>query len=163
MSIGKVTYDTDTSEVVIRKKLNRMRAPFSVIGPMTNVRVKDMKEDVFDLLDRVSKKAFSVFNNLKYNRSLVNNVCNYVATTEMDKTDKETLSRNIAELKSIGLIRSIKCQFIPVKDSPNKMHQFTDYRRTYVINPELIRCRDHDEAEYLWDICGGGPCHTQIR
>jgi hypothetical protein len=155
LNIGKVTYDADTSEVLVRKKLNRMRAPFSVIGPMTNVKVKDMKEDVFDLLDRVSKKAFSVFNNLKYNRSLTNNVCNYVATTDMDKTEKETLSRNISELKSVGLIRSFKSKFIPHQDSDRLKYEFINFRKMYVINPELIRCRDHDEAEYLWNQCGG--------
>lgn len=153
MNIGKVSYNADTSEVLVRKKLNRLRAPFSVIGPMTNAKVKNMKEDVFDLLDKVSKRAFSVFNNLKYNRSLTNNVCNYVVTEEMDKTDKETLSRNFTELRSVGLIRKIKCQFIPHKDKSNLMHQFSNFRKTYIINPEMIRCRDHDEAEYLWDYC----------
>jgi hypothetical protein len=155
MNVGKVTYNADTSEVLVRKKLNRLRAPFSVIGPMTNVKVKNMKDDVFDLLDKVSRKSFSVFNNLKYNRSLTNNVCNYVATVEMDKTDKETLSRNLAELKSVGLIRVVTKQFIPHKDDRALMHQFTDFRKTYVINPEYIRCRDHDEAEYLWNYVGG--------
>jgi hypothetical protein len=155
MNVGKVFYNADTDEVIVRKKLNRLRAPFSVIGPMTNVKVKTMKEDVFDLLDKVSRKAFSVFNNLKYNRSLTNNICNYVAITEMDKTDKETLSRNLAELKSVGLIRSVTKQFIPHKNDSTLMHHFNDFRKTYVINPEYIRCRDHDEAEYLWNFCGG--------
>jgi hypothetical protein len=155
LNIGKVTYNADTDEVIVRKKLNRLRAPFSVIGPMTNVKVKDMKEDVFDLLDKVSKKAFSVFNNLKYNRSLTNNVCAYVGHGEMDKTDKETLSRNLTELKSVGLIRSVTHKFIPHKDDANKAHVFEQYRKTYVINPEYIRCRDHDEAEYLWEYCKG--------
>lgn len=155
MNVGKVTYNADTSEVLVRKKLNRLRAPFSVIGLMTHVTRKDMKEDVFDLLDKVSRKAFSVFNNLKYNRSLTNNVCNYVPTTEMDKTDKETLSRNIAELKSIGLIRSISSKTIPHQKSDKLMYHFNNFRKTYIINPEYIRCRDHDEAEYLWNQCGG--------
>jgi hypothetical protein len=155
MNIGNVSYNADTSEVVVRKKLNRLRAPFSVIGPMTNAKVKNMKEDVFDLLDKVSKRAFSVFNNLKYNRSLTNNVCNYVATTEMDKTDKETLSRNLTELKSVGLIRPMTSKFIPHKEDATLKYHFVDYRKTYVINPEYIRCRDHDEAEYLWNYVGG--------
>jgi hypothetical protein len=153
MNVGNVSYNADTSEVIVRKKLNRLRAPFSVIGPMTNAKVKNMKEDVFDLLDKVSRKAFSVFNNLKYNRSLTNNICNYVVTVEMDKTDKETLSRNLTELRSVGLIRKIKSQFIPHKDDPGLMHQFSDFRKTYIINPEMIRCRDHDEAEHLWNYC----------
>jgi hypothetical protein len=153
MNVGNISYNADTSEVVVRKKLNRMRAPFSIIGPITNVKVKNMKEDVFDLLDKVSRKAFSVFNNLKYNRSLTNNICNYVVTTEMDKTDKETLSRNLTELRSVGLIRKIKCQFIPHKNDPTLKHHFQNFRKIYIINPEMIRCRDHDEAEYLWDYC----------
>jgi len=154
MNIGQVSYNADTSEVVVRKKLNRMRTPFSVIGPMTHVTRKGMiKEDVFDLLDKVSKRAFSVFNNLKYNRNLTNNTCVYVATEEMDKTDKETLSRNLAELKSVGLIRGIKCQFIPHMDDTSLMHCFNNFRKTYVINPDYIRCRDHDEAEHIWNYC----------
>lgn len=156
MNVGKVTYNADTSEVIVRKKLNRLRAPFSVIGPMTNTKVKNMTEDVFDKLDKVSRKAFSVFNNLKYNRALSNNVCAYVAYGEMDKTEKETLSRNIAELKSVGLIRVVTHKYIPNKDDSNKVHFFEHYRKTYIINPELIRCRDHDEAEYLWNYCEGG-------
>lgn len=155
MNVGKVLYNTDTSEVLVRKKLNRLRAPFSVIGPMTNVKVKTMGEDVFDLLDKVSRKAFSVFNNLKYNRSLANNVCNYVATEEMDKTDKETLSRNLAELRSVGLIRRIPSKFIPHQNNNELKYCFVNFRKTYVINPEMIRCRDHDEAEYLWNYCKG--------
>jgi hypothetical protein len=156
MSFGKVTYNEETSEVLIRRRsVNKIRVPFSVIGPMTNAKVKTMAEDVFDLLDKVSKRAFSVFNNLKYNRSLNNNVCNYVAVTEMDKTDKETLSRNIAELKSVGLIRGLTSQFIPHKTDEKLKYHFTDFRKTYVINPDLIRCRDHDEAEHLWNQCGG--------
>jgi hypothetical protein len=155
MNIDKVLYNADTSEVIVRKKLNRLRAPFSVIGPMTNVKVKSMiTEDVFDLLDKVSKRAFSVFNNLKYNRSLTNNVCAYVSYAEMDKTDKETLSRNLTELKSVGLIRGVP-KYIPDKDDSNKVHYFEHHRKTYIINPEFIRCRDHDEAEYLWNCCGG--------
>lgn len=153
MNIGNVSYNADTSEVVVRRKLNRLRAPFSVIGPMTNAKVKNMKEDVFDLLDKVSKRAFSVFNNLKYNRSLTNNVCSYVVTEEMDKTDKETLSRNFTELRSVGLIRKIKNQFIPHKNDPALKYHFPNFRKMYVINPEMIRCRDHDEAEYLWNYC----------
>ena len=155
MNVGKVLYNADTSEVLVRKKLHRLRAPFSVIGLMTNVKVTGMGEDVFDKLDKVSKKAFSVFNNLKYNRSLANNVCSYVAYGEMDKTDKETLSRNLAELRSVDLIRSVKSKTIPHKDNDRLIYNFDNYRKIYVINPGMIRCRDHDEAEYLWDYCGG--------
>jgi hypothetical protein len=124
---------------------------------MTNVHVKRkaMSEDVFDLLDKVSKRAFSVFNNLKFNRKLDNNICTYIAIGEMAKTEKETLSRNLTELKNVGLIRSVTKKIIQNKDDPNKVHYFEHYRRTYIINPELIRCRDHDEAEYLWNQCGG--------
>jgi hypothetical protein len=155
MRLGTVSYNADTSEVLVKKKLNRMRTPFSVIGLMTHVTRKDMKEDVFDLLDKVSKKAFSVFNNLKYNRNLTNNTCGYVPTEEMDKTDKETLSRNLTELKSVGLIRSIGKKVIPHKGNDDLVYKFTNYRKTYIINPEYIRCRDHDEAEYIWNYVGG--------
>jgi hypothetical protein len=156
--LNKVIYNGDTSEAIIRKRTgNKIRAPFSVIGPMRNVNNKRwvMQPDVFDLLDQVSKRAFSAFNNLKYNRSLVNNISNYVATTEMDKTDKETLSRNMTELKTAGLIRVIPSKSIPHMTDDKLKYHFVDYRKTYIINPDMIRCSNHDEAEYLWKYCGG--------
>lgn len=105
--------------------------------------------DVFDLLDKVSKGAFSVFNNLKYNRSEEDNVTQYVGD-EMNKTERESLSRRLKELKDVGLIRRVKKE---LKSGGGKVYTFKDPRNTFIINPEMIRCQDHDEAEHLWNQC----------
>jgi hypothetical protein len=108
-------------------------------------------EDVFDLLDKVSKPAFSVFNNLKYNRSIDNNTTQFSAEEEMTKTQKETHSRKLAELKAVGLIRFVKG---PLVDQEND-RVYTMRKGTFIINPEMIRCTNHDEAANLWGQCAG--------
>lgn len=108
-----------------------------------------MPKDVFDLLDQVSKGAFSVFNNLKCNRSETTNITGYVGS-EMSKTDKEVLSRRLRELKDVGLICRVKKNLIG-KDGVN--FTFKDTRSTFIINPDMIRCSNHDHAEFLWKQC----------
>jgi hypothetical protein len=109
-----------------------------------------MQQDIFDLLDSVSKGAFTVFNNLKFNRSEDNNLTKY-HQEEMSKTDREVLSRRIKELKDIGLIRSLKKE-IPATKS-YQVYRFQDPRKIFIINPNMIRCTNHEEATYLWDQC----------
>lgn len=110
-----------------------------------------MPQDVFDLLDQVSKGAFSVFNNLKFNRSEENNVSRFSGIEEMSKTDKEVLSRRLRELKNIGLIRSVRKE-IPEENS-DRIFRFKDPRKVFIISPYMIRCVEHDVATYLWDQC----------
>jgi len=110
-----------------------------------------MQEDIFDLLDQVSKGAFSVFNNLKYNREESNNISRYSCTEEMSKTEKEVLSRRLSELKKVDLIRTLK-KDIPMEGSEHVYH-FHDPRKVFIINPTMIRCLDHKEAMYLWEYC----------
>lgn len=108
-----------------------------------------MSADVFDLLDQVSKGAFSVFNNLKYNRSEIDNTTKFVEDEDMTRTQKETLSRKFKELRSVDLIRPVKG---PVKEK-GTARIFTLPKGTFIINPDMIRCSDHDDAEYLWNQC----------
>lgn len=110
-----------------------------------------MQPDIFDLLDRVSKGAFTVFNNLKFHRNETNNITKFVPEDALSKTDKEVLSRRIRELKNVGLIRSLKKE-IPEQDS-DRVYQFRDPRRVFIINPDLIKCTGNDEAMYLWEQC----------
>ncbi|RLB94160.1 MAG: hypothetical protein DRH26_01990 [Deltaproteobacteria bacterium] len=153
----KVIYDSKTSEVIVRKKSShKLRAPFAAVAPFTNIkrRNKSMNVDVFDLLDlleKVSKGAFSVFNNLKFNRSEDNNISKYTPEELMNKTEKESLSRRLKELKDVGLIRRVR-KHIPYIN--NHSFTFDDPRNTYIINPEILRCTNHDEAEHLWNHCG---------
>lgn len=149
-----ITFDGRTTEVVVRKKGgNKIQGPFSAVSALTNKKRNRgaMKEDVFDLLDQVSKGAFSVFNNLKYNRDENTNITSFYTTEELSKTDKEVLSRRLSELKKAGLIRSMKKQ-IP-KENGYEAYLFKDPRRVFIINPIMIRCSNHDEAMYLWEQC----------
>lgn len=157
---SKVTYDESTEEVVIRRKTGRkIIGRFSAIGPITNAKHRNrrgiMQVDVFDLLDQVSKGAFSVFNNLKLNRSEDNNVGLHVPEEELSKTDRESVSRRLRELKDVGLIRGMKKHIDDMSD-PTRKYEFKDWRKTFIINPQMIRCNNHDEAVYLWDQCAKG-------
>jgi hypothetical protein len=146
-----IGYDPITTEIVVRKRAGKkIHGQFSAISPLTNKRfTRNMVEDVFDLLDKVSKPAFSVFNNLKYNRSVENNTTRYSIEEEMTKTQKETHSRKLAELRSVGLIRMIKGPVIDLGQD----RTYTMKKGTFIINPEMIRCTNHDEAVSLWGQC----------
>lgn len=149
-----VVFDGRVSEVVVRKKSgNKIQGQFSAISPLTNKKRSRgfMKADVFDLLDRVSKGAFSVFNNLKYNRSEEINITKYDYPEEMSKTDREVLSRRLRELKNVDIIRSVKKE-IPEVNS-DRVYRFRDPRRVFILNPEIIKCTNHDEAEHIWNQC----------
>ena len=150
-----VVFDGNTSEVLVRKKtFNRIIGPFSAIGPLTNRKRQRgimHTQDIFDVLDQVSKGAFSVFNNLKFNRDEENNLTRYEYPGEMSKTDKEVLSRRLRELKDVDVIRSLKKE-IPIPGS-DQLYRFQDPRKSFIINPNLIRCSKHAEALHLWQAC----------
>lgn len=114
-----------------------------------------MEQDVFDLLDQVSKGAFSVFNNLKFNRDEGNNITKYESAGEMSKTNREVLSRKLKELKDIGLIRNMKKEIKCPDDGYGgyRSYSFKDPRTVFIINPVMIRCKNHNEAMYLWNQC----------
>jgi hypothetical protein len=149
-----IVFDGNTSEVLVRRKSgNKIQGAFSAISVLNNKKRvrRTMQPDIFDLLDNVSKGAFSVFNNLKYNRDEGNNITKYSADESMSKTDKEVLSRRVRELKDIGLIRAVKKEIPePISD---KVFRFNDPRKTFIINPIMIRCSNHEEAIYLWNHC----------
>jgi hypothetical protein len=149
-----VSFDGRTTEVVVRQKAgNRINGQFSAIGPLSNKKRTrgTMQQDIFDLLDNVSKGAFSVFNNLKFNRTEDNNVTRYASPEEMSKTDREVLSRRLKELKNVDIIRAVKKE-IPVPGT-DTVYRFKDPRRVFLINPDMIKCTNHDEAAYLWAKC----------
>ena len=147
-----ITVDLRNNEVVIRKRgSSSIRTPFSAVSVLTNKnrRRKVAQMDVFDLLDQVSKGSFSVFNNLKFNRAEEDNITQYVGE-DMNKTDKESLSRRLKELKEVGLIRRVKKE---LHGKNGKVYTFKDPRNTFIINPDMIRCNNHSEAEHLWEQC----------
>lgn len=148
-----VIYNPKREEVVIRPKRNEgLRTPFSAIGPLTNVNQKrgHMEPDVFDRLDKVSKGAFSVFKDLKSHRSVETNLTIYPGKDNMTRTQKETLSRRLKELKEQDLVRPVTKTLFEL----DQQRTFNVRRGTLIINPELIRCINHDEAECYWNQCG---------
>jgi len=108
-----------------------------------------MPNDVFDRLAQVSKGAVVLFRDLKYARNIETNMTTYKPDEGMTRTQRETLSRKFRELKGVGLIRSIR----GAVKSKELARQFRMPRGTYIINPEMIRCTNHDEAAYLWGQC----------
>ncbi len=149
-----VIFDGRTTEVVVRRKVgNKIQGRFSAISPLSNKRRSRgiMQKDIFDLLDQVSKGAFTVFNNLKFNRDEENNITRFSVEEGLSKTDREVLSRRLTELKKTSIIRSVKKEIPDI--GTDRVFKFKDPRRTFLINPQLIRCTNHDEATYLWDQC----------
>ena len=104
-----------------------------------------MEPDVFDVLNQVSKGAFSVFCELKYRRDLHSNIVAYPGNDSLTRTQKETLSRKLKELRSVDLIR-----LLPKKIRMEKQ-TLRFPRGTFMINPELLRCSNHDAAIVLWN------------
>jgi len=153
--IDHVKFDSRTTEVVVRKKSKRsINGYFSAISVLSNKarEGRGMEPDVFDLLDKVSKGAFSVFNNLKYNRNEENNVTHYISTEEMNKTDREVLSRKLSELKKIGLIARMKKE-VRVSSIPGGYYTYNDPRKVFIINPYYIKCKNYNEADEIWNQC----------
>lgn len=106
-----------------------------------------MQPDIFDLLNRVSKGAFSVFCSLKYHRDVEINTAHVELDDQLTRTQKETISRKLKELRSVDLIRPV------VKKIQTKDRTMRFKRGTFIINPELIRCSNHDMAELIWNQC----------
>lgn len=155
-SQGSVRYDRKTEEVVIKRRVNSIGKPFSIISVTSNKKRRNMVKDIFDLLDEVSKGAFSVFNQLKYNRDEDNNTIYYPIPDGLTKSQTETRYRNIRELKKVGLIGSMKVEaagFIP-----NTVYKFK--KHTYIINPDMLRCWKYDEAMHLWSNRKGERCEA---
>lgn len=109
-----------------------------------------MELDIFDRLDKVSKGAFSVFRDLKYNRDVETNMTR-IEEDDMTRTQKETLSRRLKELKDIDVIRKVSG---PLIDTDGE-RIFRVQAGTHIINPELIRCLEHNTAEHYWEQCKG--------
>jgi hypothetical protein len=105
--------------------------------------------DVFDLLDNVSKGAFTVFKDLRTNRNITYNTVIHHHDIRLSKTDKEVYSRRITELVKVGLIKKVKKGIQFSDDS----ELYVEPRRTYIINPWVVSCLNTTESIYLWRQC----------
>ena len=120
--------------------------PFSAIGPLSTM--DSPEEDLLDLLDQVSKGAFKLFNEIKKRRSQNSNLAHY-STVALSKTQRESFSRQLRELKQLSLVRVARRQMVGVDiEKP-----YVTKRQTYMINPDLVKCWHYEDAGMLWIQC----------
>ena len=143
---GTINYDKYNEELVLRRKRKMIKSPFSAVGELTSDGQK--KTDIFDLLDQVSKGAFSLFTALKRRRNVDNNLVKY-STKDWSKTQKETFSRRLRELRKYKIVRIARARM----DGLGPNQQYVCKRQTYMINPDLLKCWDFDDADLLWSQC----------
>ncbi len=120
--------------------------PFSAIGPLSTT--DSQEEDLLDLLDKVSKGAFKLFNELKKRRSQNSNLCHY-PTISLNKTQRESFSRQLRELRDVGVVKVAKRKMVGVDlEKPYLIE-----RQTYMINPDLVKCWHYEDSAMLWIQC----------
>lgn len=143
----QISYDKSVQEVIVRTKKKRISGTFSAVGRLRTVYNK-VDPDVFDKLTGVSKGAFKLFVDLKMNRDDQTNLVPY-PTSELHKTQKETFSRQLRELRLAGLVRV--AQRIMKSDTPGRVYQTA--KQTYMIDPEALKCWNFADAALLWEQC----------
>lgn len=120
--------------------------PFSAVGKLS-ANGKSLN-DVFDRLARVSKGAVGFFNELKSRRDENTNFATY-DTRELPKSQRETISRYVKELKDEGLVR--RARKVMVARDPGR--PYVNRPGTFMINPELLKCWEYEDAALLWEVC----------
>ena len=143
---GTINYDKYNEELVLRRKKKMIKSPFSAVGELTSDGQK--KTDIFDLLDQVSKGAFSLFTDLKRGRDKNNNLVHY-STKDRSKTQRETFSRRLRELRKHNIVRIARARMV----GHDSQRPYVCKRQTYMINPDLLKCWDFDDADQLWSHC----------
>ena len=145
---GTITYDRDNEEVVLRRKIKMIKSPFSAVGKLTSDGRGQGKTDIFDLLAQVSKGAVNLFAALKRRRNDDNNLVKY-STKDWSKTQRETFSRRLRELRKHSIVRIARARM----DGLGPNLQYVCKRQTYMINPDLLKCWEYDVADRLWSQC----------
>jgi hypothetical protein len=143
---GKVTYDKDYEELVVRAKKRKIDGKFSAIGKLTKDGQK--QKDIFDLLDQVGKGAYSLFTELKRLRNENNNLVEY-STKDWSKSDREKFSRQLKELRKNNIVRVAKKRMY----GQDPQRPYVSERQTYMINPDLLKCWEYEDAYHLWSQC----------
>jgi hypothetical protein len=105
-------------------------------------------QDILDMLDKVSKGAFRLFNEIKKRRSPNSNLAHY-PTVDFNKTQRESFSRQLKELRDLGLVKVAKRKMVGVDLEKPYLIQ----RQTYMINPDLVKCWHYEDAAMLWIQC----------
>lgn len=137
--IVNVSLDTNDEFVVRRKRKNRF-PPFQamgVIGDMSLPPHTMVATDLVDILIGLTKGGQKLFQVFKNRRDPETNLCHYVKP-EMTRSDQAVFSRNLKELIDVGLIKK-------TKEAPGMVGT------PYMINPNIIMCREYDFYSKLWD------------
>ena len=142
-----VSYDKIKQEVIVRTKRRKIMGPFSAISKLSNVNNKT-DNDIFDRLNQVSKGALAVFTSIKSRRNENNNFAGY-DTSDFSKTHKETFSRHLMELRKQNIVR--RAGRVMIATNPRRPYQ--NHKQTYMINPDLLKCWDFEDAMILWNQC----------
>lgn len=140
--------DLKANEVVRNRKYRRENySPFSMIGVIRDMRNRDREPiDIFEILEKVSKKAFSVFNEVKLNRDPATNMCHF-PINHLPRSAQVSIRTALGELYKAEILRKAK--------TINLLNPLP--RQTYMINPYMIKCWDYEEAKEIWKLLTEEP------
>ena len=133
--------DDECLKISIKPK--KSLGSFQAIGRITSMYSKKPEPtDIFDLLNKVSKTAYDLFNQIKNNRDPENNIA-FLPIKELTKSQSVMQNKRLKELKDQGIIKKAKTID---KTKPIK-------KGSYMINPGLIMCpANQDAAEAVWNL-----------
>jgi len=133
--------DLKANEIIRTRNYRREDySPFSMIGVLRDMNNKDTQlPDILDILEKVPKGAFSLFNELKLRRDPGTNMCHY-PTTHLSQVEQVSIRRAFGELYKAGILRRAKTVDI-LNPTP---------KQTYMINPHIIKCWEYKKALEIW-------------
>lgn len=144
----KISYDKNEQEVIVRHRKKRITGTFAAIGELTTMKTREKKADIFDKLGDVSKGAYHVFVELKCRRDPENNLAHY-PTTHWTSSQRQQFSRYLKELRAVNIVRVALRQM----ETRDPQVLFVSKKQTYMLNPDLLKCWNYEEAALLWDQC----------
>ena len=141
-----IAYDKNIQEVVVRKRRKKIMGKFSAISQLSSL--SEPRNDIFDVLTQVSKGAFNLFNEFKTHRDDQTNLVTY-STQAFKKTHRETFSRNLKELRKVNLVKVA----MKTMTGMDARRPYVSPKQTYMLNPDLLKCWNYDDAQLLWGQC----------
>ena len=130
--------DVKIGETVTVSRQKNYRNPnmpkFSRIGINPN------KEDLLDLLARVTKPTFVMFTYLKNHRSSMNLVS---LAPAKNRTEANSQTLALRELTNVGLVKKVGTESLKTPE----LHIVKVPKRTYMINPGYLFPVQHDDFD----------------
>ena len=143
-----ITHPEGTTLKVIREnpepeQSNSSLYPFSPVMPFKMIKHKpDKEDDLLDVLDKVSKAAFSLFVKLKLQTHRATNLCHY-PIEHYTKLETTSHNKKLKQLIDAGLVKRMKT--LELK-TPIKPH-------TLLLNPYLIKPPKRTaEVQSWWNL-----------